>query len=113
MSHHEGSDGNISDAMKSLLGEHMKRQDVADHIAEVRDHLGATGEHPQGLLTEDDEGGIRIGFTAAGGKVVMAFGKEVEWIGFDAEQARAIAQTILDRAEECDGIKALVRRQQG
>jgi len=32
--------------------------------------LGATGEFPQGKLTEEDEGEIRIGITVFNGKVV-------------------------------------------
>jgi len=106
MAHHAGPDEKMSDALSSLFN----KQDAADEITALREHLGATGRHPQGALTEDDEGGINIGVTVAGGKVVMAFGKHIDWVGFDAEQARDLAQTFLDRAKECDGIEAHVRR---
>jgi ABC-type amino acid transport substrate-binding protein len=108
MAHHSGPDG---EAMKGLM-DLFKRQDDTDAIGDLMEslRLGATGRFPKGTLTDDDEGELRFGLAATGGKVVLAFGKPVDWIGFDAEQARSIAQQLLDKAEECDGIASVVRR---
>lgn len=106
MSHHGGPD----DKGSELLREMFAKQDTTDHIRELNESLGATGKYPQGSLSEDDEGGLKIGLTAVDGKVVLAFGKAVNWIGFDAEQARDLAQTLLNRAQECDGVEACVWR---
>ena len=40
--------------------------------------LGATDHFPQGALTPDDEGELRLAVTAPGGKVILAFGKPIE-----------------------------------
>lgn len=56
--------------------------------------LGATGQYPDGKLKADDEGEIKIGVTNHNGKVFIAFGKLVEWIGLEPEQARELAEYI-------------------
>jgi len=56
--------------------------------------LGATGKFPEGKLNENDEGEIKIGVTSMDGKVVIEFGKSVQWIGFTPEQARQIAYSL-------------------
>ena len=108
MAHHSGPDDKLMDG--GMLQALFRKQDASDDIGALMEQLGSTHRHPQGALTEDDEGEIRIGVTVADGKVVLAFGKHVDWIGFGAEQARSIAETLLNRAQECDGIKAVVRR---
>ena len=72
--------------------------------------FGATGEFPQGYFAPEDEGEIRFGITVAKGKLILAFGKEVAWVGFGADQAREVAETLLERACEIDGVEAHVRR---
>ena len=62
--------------------------------------LGPTGEFPQGKLTDDDEGEIRIAVGQLNGKVVIDFGKPTAWIGFDPEQADAIADSLHQHATE-------------
>ena len=61
--------------------------------------LGATGKYPEGKLTDDDEGEIRIAVGESKGKVVITFGKPTAWIGFSPEQAISIASSLLDHAE--------------
>jgi hypothetical protein len=69
--------------------------------------LGATGEHPEGKLKDDDDGEIRIAIGHTPGKVVMDFGeKPIKWIGFNPVQARQIAMTLMEHADECLIIKA-------
>jgi hypothetical protein len=69
--------------------------------------LGATGKHPRGKLTADDEGEIMcdIAADAKNRKVLVNFGKPVVWIGFDPEQAVALAEMLLDKAHQARGIK--------
>lgn len=64
--------------------------------------LGATGKYPDGKLNDDDQGEIKIGVTVKDNKVVLAFGKHVEWIGFTREQAIQIGQTLIDRARQTE-----------
>lgn len=65
-----------------------------------RENLGATKRFPQGQLNSDDEGELRMGVARAGRKVILNFGKPVEWIGFDAEQAESLAELLKQHARE-------------
>jgi hypothetical protein len=62
--------------------------------------LGATGQFPEGKLTPEDEGEIRIGITHLDGKVVLDFGKRVAWLGLTPDQADEIAATLIKHAAE-------------
>lgn len=62
--------------------------------------LGSTGRFPNGKLNNEDQGEIKIGVTISEEKVILAFGKPVEWIGFTREQAIQIGQTLIDRARQ-------------
>jgi hypothetical protein len=64
--------------------------------------LGATGRFPEGKLTKDDQGEIKIGITVKDDKIVIAFGKPVEWIGFTREQAIQIGETLINRARQTE-----------
>lgn len=66
---------------------------------ELKPVLGATGEFPEGKLTPEDEGEIRIGITDMDGKVIIDFGTPTAWIGFTPEQADGIADTLRERAK--------------
>lgn len=85
MAHHSGSDRGMSDELRKALG------------------LGATGRYPQGQLAPEDEGEIKIAVAAdtARGKVVVDFGKPVAWMGFDPQQALALADSIRAKAVRC------------
>lgn len=61
-------------------------------------NLGATGNFPDGKITDDDEGEIRIGITRKDDTVVIDFGKPIAWIGFTKEQAKEIGETLIRRA---------------
>lgn len=62
--------------------------------------LGATGKFPEGKIDEHDEGEIKIGVTVKDDKIIIAFGKKIEWIGFTKKQAEDLANTILQRARQ-------------
>ena len=119
MAHH--SDENMSQAMrdlftkgekptKHLIEEKMRRMQAAIDRSAAENGLGATGDFQEGKLDSSDEGAIKVGIAEVRGKVVLNFGTQVVWIGFDAEQARDVAQLLLNAARDCDGIEAHVRR---
>ena len=62
--------------------------------------FGETGKFPRGKLNEHDEGEIQFGVTAHGGTVILAFGKEVAWLGMPPQVARQLARTLIERADE-------------
>lgn len=61
--------------------------------------LGATNKFPEGKIDEHDEGEIKIGITEKDGTVVLAFGKNINWIGFTKEQAKQIAFSLLSKSD--------------
>ncbi len=69
--------------------------------AETGLDLGATRRFPEGALTPDDEGELRMAVATQGGKVVIAFGKAIEWLALPPRKARELAtmlQQYADRA---------------
>jgi len=60
--------------------------------------LGSTGDFPRGKMRPDDRGGLKLAILEKEGKVVLAFGTEVSWIGFDPEQAESIADGLREAA---------------
>lgn len=69
--------------------------------------IGATGKFPQGKLNKTDEG--ELCFAIAGDpktkKVLIEFGKSVEWLGLDPIQARGLAEILLRNADVAEGIQ--------
>ena len=61
--------------------------------------LGETGDFPLGAMTPDDEGQIRMGITAEHGKVIIAFGKPIAWIGLSPKEARNMARMLGECAD--------------
>jgi hypothetical protein len=61
---------------------------------------GATGDHPQGKLNREDEGGLRMGVAAdiRNGVVRVDFGKPVAWLGLDKATALALSDNIRKHA---------------
>ena len=62
--------------------------------------LGETGRFTHGALTPDDAGELRYAVTASGGKVILAFGTPVEWIGMPPRMARQLADALNKWASE-------------
>jgi hypothetical protein len=64
--------------------------------------FGATGRFPQGKYTPQDEGEIAFGVAAdkTAGKVIINFGKPTAWVGMDKEQALALAESLINKANE-------------
>jgi hypothetical protein len=94
------SNGDSAQDHERLLGE-MRR-------AQVGSGLGATGQFPRGKLAEEDEGEIKIAIAAdpKSQTIIIDFGKPTAWIGFTAEQAIEIAETLQAKAWELRGIES-------
>lgn len=67
--------------------------------------LGATGEFPEGKLTQTDEGEIQMAVGVHNGKIVIDFGKPTQWVGMNYEQAMALSGSLRDKAFATRGIK--------
>lgn len=98
MAHHSSQPEDrqhIAAELERLMEEANRRQEM---------QLGGTGEYPQGKLTPGDEGEIRIAIGVKDGKVMIDFGKQVVWIGFDPSQAVAPAESLIAKAKAIDPI---------
>lgn len=69
---------------------------------EMDDVLGATGEFPEGKLTESDEGEIRFRVGAKDGKVVLDLGAPVAWVGMTVKQARDLGSSLIGHAKRVE-----------
>ena len=62
--------------------------------------FGPTGKFPRGKLHNSDEGELRMGVTVNQGTVILAFGKEVAWVGLTPQRARELAAHLIESADE-------------
>ncbi len=69
---------------------------MAEHASELS--LGATGERPEGYLTPDDEGAVRVGLTTKDGKIVLAFGTPLKWLALGQLDALELADKLKEHA---------------
>lgn len=60
--------------------------------------LGETGEFPRGKLNEHDEGGLQVAIFTQDKTVQLHFGKSIKWVGLDADTARKLGQSLIDKA---------------
>lgn len=62
--------------------------------------FGATGDYPQGVLNDGDEGALKMGiaFDKQDGLVHLEFGKPVAWTAFPPEVAVNFARSLLKAA---------------
>ena len=63
---------------------------------------GATGEFPQGKISDDDEGALNVSIHAdmATRTVVLQFGKPISWLGLDKATTLRLADLLISRARE-------------
>lgn len=94
--HHGEQEGEVMRRFRQDLervGQQTAQKKLDDLTKQLE--LGATGQYPEGKLTEADEGEIKIAIGVHEGKVVIHFGgKPVKWIGLSAQQAREMAESI-------------------
>lgn len=86
MSHHSSIPGDESDESKAV------REAMSDAMK------GIFGEFPQGKLNAEDEGALALAVRHENGKVILQFSKPVAWIGFDAQGAVELAQSLVTYA---------------
>jgi len=56
--------------------------------------------YPDGKIRPDDEGALAISFYMSGGRLIMDFGKETSWIGFDSKSLDAFINLLQDKRAE-------------
>ena len=95
MAHH-GSSRESGEEMSQRMKEALKK--VENELSHRGMPIGPTGQFPLGKLIPSDEGEIRIAIGVSQGRVVIDFGSQVTWIGFDKQQAIDVAESILAKA---------------
>lgn len=96
MSHH-GHDS--EQFMRDMIAKQLDRE---TELRRVMKEIGPTKNHPDGKMTANDEGGLKMVVMATEGKVTLAFGSEVAWIGFNPEDARNLAKTLTETADRAE-----------
>jgi hypothetical protein len=112
MAHHESTAN--KETLKRLFEstltteERQRNEDMLNQMECMR--LGATGEYPQGKLTREDEGEIRIATTSKDGKVILAFGKKIAWVGFTPQDAIDLGANLIQRGENLSSLRGKSRK---
>lgn len=63
--------------------------------------LGATGKFPEGKVSPDDEGEIRLAVAHTDKVVVVKFGKPIAWIAMEPASVRKLAALLIEHADQC------------
>ena len=84
MAHHGSNPFESSAELRNDIS-HKRMQEI----------IGATGRFPEGKLNEEDEGEIKMEIAIEKNAIVIKFGKTVSWVGFNPQQARNIAQSLM------------------
>lgn len=97
----ENSKQRIAELERKLDEERRKNaRPIVMGIGPNGPQLGATGQFPDGALSDNDEGEILIGIAVYRGKVLFNFGKPVQGVGFTPEQAEQIGRDLINKARE-------------
>jgi hypothetical protein len=56
------------------------------------------GQYPRGRLNVQDEGAVEVAITVDQDCVVIAFPKQIAWIGMPAEMAEQLADALREKA---------------
>jgi hypothetical protein len=59
-------------------------------------------QYPRGKLNTDDEGALETRIAVKDKTVIIDYGKPITWLGLGANDARELAQVLLERADEID-----------
>lgn len=62
--------------------------------------LGATGNFPQGSIGKDDQGELKCAISIRQNRLLIAFGKPIDWLALTKAEAIAFAQGILKKTQE-------------
>jgi hypothetical protein len=89
----------IDDRVLNFRGAWPDVEEIRGYKTWTQNPLGATNVFPRGKFTADDEGELRLAVAHKDGTVIIDFGKEVAWLGFDPATARALAALIISHAD--------------
>lgn len=56
--------------------------------------------YSDGKLNKSDEGDLQIGLYIENGRVILNFGKDLSWIGFDKETLKSLIMAFQDKYEQ-------------
>jgi hypothetical protein len=94
MSHH-GPNPFESEEPKFTTGD---RSEMMRKLLDTTGFIGATGQFPEGQITLDDEGAIQFALKPENGKLVIDFGKPVQWVGMTPQEACDLAGSLVKMA---------------
>jgi len=61
--------------------------------------------YPKGKLNNHDEGSTTIRCFIDKDRVILDFGKQIKWLGFDIEDAITFGEGIIKKAKELEDIR--------
>jgi hypothetical protein len=64
--------------------------------------LGATGNFPDGKISEDDEGELKFAVLTRNENIMIIFGKPVGWLDLPKDTAREMARGLLRQIALCE-----------
>lgn len=71
-------------------------------LSMLQEVINKPNPHPEGKLTEDDNGACFMAVSCVDGKVMLRFPQAVKWIAFPPEQAKMIAELLLKHAADAE-----------
>lgn len=87
----------MDEFVKSMPKEQATR--INEMLVDDQAKFGATGNFPDGKISEADEGEIMVGIVGIEDRVVINFGKPIHWVGFTKEQAKQIAESLIKHSK--------------
>lgn len=102
--HSSNSDPEMQEKLNKMFSDVLKKHapnlEAAVKQVDAAEALGATGQFPQGKMTEKDEGELRMAIAVVDDKVVLTFGKPVAWVGMGPDEAQRVGEAFLAKAAE-------------
>jgi hypothetical protein len=92
----------IDDRVLTFRGEWPDVEELRGFRPWTQNPIGATNTFPRGKATKDDEGALKLAVYHKDGTVFMDFGKEVAWLGLDAQSARQMASLLVEHANKLE-----------
>lgn len=71
--------------------------------------LGPTGKFPKGKIKEEDDGELAFAITHHKGKVVIDFGKPIQWLAVDTKMATEIADSLMKFVAEIEKANLIIK----
>jgi hypothetical protein len=59
-------------------------------------------KYPEGKMTQSDKGELQFKVVAYEGRVIMDWGRPVQWVGFRPFEARTVADALIRYAAEAE-----------